>query len=171
MKKLLVLLLVLYATSAAAVTYEWTDDRGTINFTEDLGKVPKKYRKKAKVLGAEESGAPQVIEEPVKGSGTGSGAAAGTKDAAHKDKKAVPGKDDAALRTEFGAAKYQLQAIEKNMADLRGRLQDTTKMSRSEFLTLQNTLKQEEFRAQEQRKKLDQLRLNAEKSGINLDGK
>jgi hypothetical protein len=171
MKKLLVLLLVLYATSAAAVTYEWTDDRGTINFTEDLGKVPKKYRKKAKVLGAEENGTPQVIEEPVKGSATGSGSAAGTKDAAQKDKKAAPGKDDAALRSEYGAAKSQLQAIDKNIADLRGRLQDTSKMSRSEYLSLQNTLKQEEFRAQEQRKKVDQLRQNAERAGINLDGK
>ena len=62
MKKLLVLLLLLYPLSAVAVTYEWTDEKGTVNFTEDLGNVPKKYRKKVKVLGADEGGAPQIIE-------------------------------------------------------------------------------------------------------------
>jgi len=33
MKKLLVLLLLVYPLSASAVTYEWTDDGGTVSFT------------------------------------------------------------------------------------------------------------------------------------------
>ena len=71
MKKLLVLLLLLYPLSASAETYQWVDERGTTNFAEDLGKVPKKYRKKAKRLGEGEdtsstgaTGKPPVASEP-----------------------------------------------------------------------------------------------------------
>jgi len=165
MKKLLVVLLLLYPLSASAVTYEWTDDSGTVSFTEDLGNVPKKYRKKAKVLGADESGVPQIIEnaEPVKGKPKDTGAA--------KEKKASGAKEEAALSNEYRNAKANLQATEQEITELRARLEDTSKMSRSEYLTLQNTLKQNEFRVQDQRKKVDQLREKAEKAGVSLDQK
>ena len=165
MKKLLVLLLLLYPLSASAVTYEWTDESGTVNFTEDLGSVPKKYRKRAKVLGAEESGAPKIIEsgEPAKGTPSETGS--------QKEKKARGAKNEADLRGEYGAAKESLAATEQDIADLHARLGDTSKMSRAEYLGLQNTLKQDEFRAQEQRKKVEQLREKAEKAGVKVDQK
>ena len=165
MKKLLVVLLLLYPLSAIAVTYEWTDESGTVNFTEDLGNVPKKYRKRAKVLGADESGAPKIIEsgEPEKGAPKELGS--------QKEKKALEAKKEEALRNEYGIAKENLMATEQDIADLRARLGDTSRMSRSEYLTLQNTLKQDEFRAQEQRKKLEQLRVKAEKAGVKLEQK
>src|SRR5512139_1630393 len=31
--------------------YEWTDDRGIVNVTDDISKVPDKYRSRAKKLG------------------------------------------------------------------------------------------------------------------------
>lgn len=34
---------------AYAETYSWTDEHGTIHFTEDLGKVPQKFRGRVKV--------------------------------------------------------------------------------------------------------------------------
>ena len=166
MKKLLVLLLLLYPLSAVAVTYEWTDEKGTVNFTEDLGNVPKKYRKKVKVLGAEESGTPQVIIE------NSESAKNKQKElAAPKEQKPLHPKAEATLRNDYGTAKANLKATEQDVNDLRARLADTSKMSRSEYLALQNTLKQSEFRLQEQRKKLEQLRANAEKAGVTLDDK
>jgi len=165
MKKLLVVLLLLYPLSASAVTYEWTDESGTVNFTEDLGNVPKKYRKKAKVLGADESGTPQIIEntEPVKGKPRDAGNV--------KEKKAPGAKEEAALSNEYRSAKANLDATEQEIVELRARMEDTSKMSRSEYLTLQNTLKQDEFRVQDQRKKVDQLREKADKAGVSLDQK
>jgi len=160
MKKLLVLLLLLYPLSALAVTYEWTDQSGTVNFTEDLGKVPKKYRKKVKVLGADESGAPQVIDEPVKGKSK--------ETAVQKEKNAPAGKGETGLRGEYAVAKANLQATEDELTDLRRRVGDTSKMSRTEYLSLQNTIKQEEFRAQEQKRKLESLREAAKKAGVAL---
>ena len=163
MKKLLVVLLLLYPLSASAVTYEWTDAAGTVNFTEDLGNVPKKYRKKVKVLGAEESGTPQVIEEPVKVKPQGA--------SPQKEKEPATKDDAATIRDEYAAAKADLRSSEQDLADLRARLGDTSKMYRTEYLSIQNTVKQNEFRIQEQKKKLEQLRSGAQKAGVNLDAK
>jgi hypothetical protein len=163
MKKLLVLLLLLYPLSAIAVTYEWTDQSGTVNFNEDLGKVPKKYRKKVKILGADEGGAPQVIDEPVKGKAK--------ETAAPKEKNAPGGKGDAGLRGEYAIAKANVQATEDELTDLRGRLGDTSKMSRTEYLSLQNTIKQEDYRLQEQKRKLESLREAAKRAGVALEQK
>ena len=38
------ILLLLYFTQAAAVIYKWVDDRGVVNFADDLDKVPTAYR-------------------------------------------------------------------------------------------------------------------------------
>lgn len=163
MKKLLVALLLWYPLSASALTYEWTDGGGTVNFTEDLGNVPKKYRKRVKVLGSDESGTPQIIEnaEPATGKATVGGTP--------KEKKTSGGKESAALRSEYATAKASLQATEEELADLYGRLGDTSKMSRSEYLSLQNTVKQDEYRVVEQKKRLDRLLEKAEKAGVALD--
>jgi hypothetical protein len=48
-------------STAYAETYSWTDDKGTIHFTEDPGKVPKKFRTKA-LKKEETNSAPE--EEP-----------------------------------------------------------------------------------------------------------
>ena len=81
-----VAIILLFAVPVFAETYKWVDDRGTVNFADDLGSVPKKYRKKVKVLGGDEGNAPQVteIEEPTKGK------AKGEEMAPHKEQAAQP---------------------------------------------------------------------------------
>ena len=162
MKKMLLLMLLLYPLSASALTYEWTDDRGTVSFTEDLGNVPKKYRKKVKVLDGDDGGAPQstVINEPAKGK---------AKEEPAKAKKLFGGKDEAAWRNEFSTAKGNLQHAESGLVDLRARLNDTSKMSRSEYLTIQNTIKNEEARVQQLQKKLDALQESADRLGVPME--
>ena len=56
--------------------YEWTDDRGIVNVTDDLSKVPDKYRSKARKLGQSGTGqggqeviSPQVPSAPEAGPG------------------------------------------------------------------------------------------------------
>jgi hypothetical protein len=41
---ILFLLLVLLSISNAAVIYKWVDKNGSVNFTDDIGKVPPEYR-------------------------------------------------------------------------------------------------------------------------------
>ncbi len=48
MKKLLFILFVfIFASSASATVYKWSDDGGVVNFTDDYSKVPPDYRNKA----------------------------------------------------------------------------------------------------------------------------
>ena len=55
MKNVLILIvLMLFAVPLFAETFIWEDAQGTVNYADDLGKVPKQYRKKVKVFGEEE---------------------------------------------------------------------------------------------------------------------
>ena len=166
MKSLLVALLLLYPLSAIAQTYEWTDEHGTVNFAEDLGKVPKKYRKKAKIVGGEESGAPETTttSEPAEPAGGKAKVERG-----EKTKKLYGGKDEVAWRSEFIVARGEIKATESDLAELNGRLADTSQMSRSEYLAIQNTIKHNEIRLQGQQKKLEQLNDAADRAGVPMD--
>lgn len=159
MKKLLVAMLLLYPLSAVAATYEWTDAAGTVHFTEDLGSVPKKYRKKVKVLGGDESGTPQttVINEP---------AAQKPKADEQKGKKLYAGKDEGTWRKEIDAARRELEASQSNLLELKARMSDTSKMTRGEFLTIQNSIKHEAIRNEALRKKLEAVRGEAAAAGV-----
>ena len=163
MKRLLVALLLIYPLSASADTYQWTDDRGTVNFTEDYGKVPKKYRKKMKVQGDEGGAAPQssVSPEPEMDKPKSEEAEPG--------KKLYGGKDERVWRRDFDAAAYDLQSAEAELEALHGRLKDTSRMSRSEYLAIQNTLKHAESRVQGMQRKLDLLRETADRYGVPMD--
>lgn len=160
MKKLLVLLLLLYPLTAAAETYQWTDERGTLNFAEDLGKVPKKYRKKAKRLGAEEDSAVRIINEPQEEP------ARAKKEEPAAEKKLYGGKDEATWRREFLQAEFNLKNAETDLATLNGRLRDTSTMRRSEYLSIQNSMRYAEDRVQVQRKRLEQLQETADRLGV-----
>lgn len=46
---LLIAVAVLSAVPVLAETYSWTDNSGTMNFTEDYSQVPKQYRKKIEI--------------------------------------------------------------------------------------------------------------------------
>lgn len=87
---LLLVLLVVSLQDAHAGTYVWTDEQGTMNFTDDIGAVPKKFRKNVRKLGEDEPSpvlqersaataaksadeALQAAPDGVKGSGTYAG--------------------------------------------------------------------------------------------------
>jgi hypothetical protein len=163
MKRLLVALLVLYPLSALAVTYEWTDQRGTVNFTEDLGNVPKKYRKKVKIL-SDENPAPQTVEIPEPAAKGTAGTAKQEEPA--KAKKLYGGKDENAWRAEFRDAVAYVRQTESELAELRGRMTDTSKMSRAEYLSIQNAIRNNEIRLQQQQSKLDALKETADRLGV-----
>lgn len=169
MKKLLLLLLLLYPLSALAETYQWTDERGTVNFAEDLGKVPKKYRKKAKRLGSEEpppreSSAPAATPETAKPRGVEEKGEKGS-----EKNKTYGGKDELAWRREFQQANARLQSGQTELDTLNARLADTSRMTRSEYLIIQNSIKHSEARVRELRKKLDQLNSTADRYEVPAD--
>jgi Domain of unknown function (DUF4124) len=81
MKSILILIaMLLFAGPVFADTYVWEDAHGTVNFADELGKVPKAYRKKVKIFGEEEPPPQEKSEgkepaaeqgEPRKGGGEG----------------------------------------------------------------------------------------------------
>ncbi len=170
MKRLLVVLLVLSALPAYAVTYKWVDRKGTISFTEDLGNVPPEYRKKVIILDADLPTGPEITEidesegKP-KAKGTESGKEQGAAGEAKKPAM-YGGKDEKAWQKDFGKLKANLAAAEEQAGQLNGRLADTSKMSRSEYLAIQNTLKNTELRVQDLKAKLGELNDAANKAGV-----
>lgn len=172
----LLLTLALFAVPALAETYIWEDDQGTVNFTEDLGKVPKKYRKRARIVGEEESPPAEALEgkeKPAEGQlpeGSRGGVAPAGKEsvpAAKQDMKAVyGGKDAAAWKSEFAAVGADLRAAEKQLVEYRDQLKDIGNMSRTRYLSLQNTIKSIEYSVLGQRKKLDDLKKDAAAAGV-----
>lgn len=178
MKNFIVLVaLVVLAAPASAVTYKWVDDRGTVNFTEDLGNVPAKYRKKVKIVGEEEPAAEEAVTEDA-GKGRKKAPAAETKG---EEKEAAPSvrqekkkilygaKDADAWRKDYAIIKADLRAAEEQLDENRSRLQDTSKMSRGEYLGILNTNKALENRIAGLRKKMDELKQSASAAGVPAD--
>ena len=162
--------MVFFALPAIAETYTWEDDQGTVNFTEDLGNVPKKYRKKVKVVGEEALPSPEVKEggekPAAKGKGTG-GPRKETSAGKQDTKKAMyGGKDADAWKSAFESLNGELKAAEKQLVEYQGRLKDTGSMSRSEYLSIQNTIKSLENAVLVRRKKLDELKSEAGIAGV-----
>ena len=174
-KTLLLLTLLSFAVPAMGATYTWVDDQGTTNFSDDLGSIPKKYRKKAKVLGGEEEEQPpaQEQEQKVKPKEQGQPGASGAEHrgaepVAGQEKKGADfgGKSGSAWKAEFGRVNADLKAAEEQLVQLRGRLANTGGMSRGEYLSIQATIRNAESRVLELRKKRDDLAAAAERAKV-----
>ena len=166
---LIAAILVLFALPVLAVTYEWEDSQGTINFTEDPGSIPKQYRKKAKILGAEEEVAsPEagaVKDEPKSKGGGPQQAAGGNKEI----KKVYGGKTAEAWSRDFAQINGSIKAEEDQLGELKERIRDTSKMSRGEYLSIQMGIKGSESRLQRLRGKLAALTEEADRAELPAD--
>ncbi|GFO56276.1 hypothetical protein GMSM_32830 [Geomonas sp. Red276] len=165
MKTLLLALLLIYPVSALAVTYEWTDDRGTVHFTDNRGEIPKKYRKRAKVLGEDEVEAPSAPAQPKteKKPAEGQGEA---KAAGEKPNKKYGDKDEAGWRLAFQNANASIQRAEAELESLKARLNDTSNMSRGEYLSIQNSIKHTQSVLDERKQKLRELKNEADQAEV-----
>jgi hypothetical protein len=168
---IIVAILVMFAVPAVAVTYEWEDSQGTINFTEDLGSIPKQYRKKAKVLGAEEEVAPaengqgDVPGETVTGSGAKEQGKSAEQPAVEK-KKTFGGRSADSWKNDFADIDRKIKSEDEHLGDLKSSIQDTSKLSRGEYLSIQLSIKESENRLKRLREKLDTLNSDANRAGV-----
>ncbi|WP_298268277.1 DUF4124 domain-containing protein [Geobacter sp.] len=164
-------LLLLLAVPAFADIYKWVDERGTVNFAEDLGKVPRKYRKKVTVIREGTPTSPEVTETVIDQGGKerATGGADGEKPQAVKPekKKAVyGGKDEDAWKTEFAKLRSQIKANEGEVAERKAKIANPVNMSRGEYLGLQLDVKRLEEKLTDLRGKLDALTESARKAGV-----
>ncbi|HYS44004.1 MAG TPA: DUF4124 domain-containing protein [Geobacteraceae bacterium] len=174
---LVVIAMAFFAATAFAETYVWEDDHGTVNFADDLGKVPKKYRKKARIVGEEQPAAAEVPEEGKEQPAVQKQTEGGRGEAPRGNKEVAPaakvnknavygGKDASAWKSEFAGVKTELKANENQLVENRNRLKDTSGMSRSEYLSIQYTVKSLENAVLGLRKKLEDLKQEADKAGV-----
>jgi hypothetical protein len=145
------------------------DDQGTVNFTEDPGNIPQKYRKKAKIVGEEEPTVDAVKEEA--GSREKAPESAETKGTAplekQEKKKAVyGGKDESAWKAEFAQVRGELKSIDELLTSKKTLFSDPSKLSRTEYKTLQYEIKSLEQRWNDTLEKLKGLRSAATREGV-----
>lgn len=166
-------LLLLVALPAFADIYKWVDERGTISFTEDLGKVPPKYRKKVTVIPQNAPAAAEVTETVVEQGGkVQKPEAAEQKEAVkpqtpRQEKKAVyGGKDENAWKAEFARVRGDIKVYEGELAERKAKLAKPDKMSRAEYLGMQNEVKRIEEKLADLQGKLNALSESARKAGV-----
>ena len=147
------LLLVMFAIPAEALTYKWVDNEGT-HYTEDLGNVPQKYRKKVKIVGEEEdvTSPEPAAEQKDKAKGDAS-----EQTNSPEKKKTYGGKSGETWKRDFAQVNADIKANEDQLSDLKDRMKDTSKMSRGEYLSIQAGINSVEARLQRLRGKRDSL--------------
>jgi len=166
---IIVALLVLFAITVEAQTYKWEDNEGT-HYTDDLGSIPQKYRKKATLLGAEEDSTPP--EEEVKPAAKAKGSEPPQAQSAvekQDQKKTYGGKAAATWKRDFGQLNADIKAAEDQLSELKERMKDTSKMSRGEYVSIQMGINSAETRLQRLNGKLAALTEEANKANVPAD--
>lgn len=168
---MLVLLVFVCTGVSVAETYKWVDDSGTVNFADDLSQVPKKYRKKVRTMGdvgPSQAVPPETSAEanPVKGTGASPAAGGASEEGGNAKETLYGGKSGETWKSEFAALKGDLAATDAQIAELNGRLSDTSRMSRTEYLSIQNSIKNLGYHRDAVNGKLDALTGAASRAGV-----
>ncbi len=131
----------LWATSLYADVYTWTDERGTVNYTEDLSSVPKKYRKKVRHTYESAAPTPSAEAEAGKPADKAKLAAPQAPKADDPANKLYAGKRAAEWVSEINAAQSELGRLNarvKELADERKKAGDVANRADSPLLTSYN---------------------------------
>lgn len=165
---LVILLLVATPVLSSAEIYKWVDEKGQTGYADDLGKVPKKYRNSAVVTEKQEQ-AVEIIEktEPEKSPAkTDDGKGEQDRKGKEKDKPFFDGKSGDAWKQDFARQKHEVKSLEDQAEGIKERLANPGKISRGEYVILQNTQRDLDFRIERAKKKLEALNEAAEKAGV-----
>ena len=170
----LLLILVLFAVPVlcSAEVYKWVDEKGATGYSDDLSKVPEKYRNNAIAVDSGEQ-AVEILEN--------SGPVIGDKKEKEvkkeqekdlkgqekgKEQRAYDGKAGEVWKQDFARQKHQIKSLEEQATGLKERMADGNKKSRGEYLTLQNTLRDLNVRIEKAKGKLDSLNETADKADV-----
>jgi hypothetical protein len=160
------LLLGMFVGTVGAETYTWVDSSGTVNFTEDLSQVPKKYLKKVRVRSDVSPTISVVTENAVE---PASPAPVGAKDpeqSSEKKEVLYGNKSGKSWKTDFATLRAEIGATDDQVAELNSRLGDTSKMSRTDYLGIQSSIKNFQFHRDELVKKMKSLNDEASRAGV-----
>jgi len=173
--RFIILALVLLAIPAvcSAEIYKWVDEKGQTGYADDLGKVPKKYRDNAAVADKQEQPVEiidkgEVDKSPKKGGEVKDDASGDKGKGKDKDKtkQLFDGKSGEEWKRDLARLKYEVKSLEEQSAGIKERMAEGSKVSRGEYLTLQNTQRDLEVRIDKAKKKLEKTNDAAEAAGV-----
>jgi hypothetical protein len=173
MRFFITVLLMALPVICSAEIYKWVDEKGHTGFADDLGKVPKKYRDKAITTDKQEQPVEVIdkgeVEKTPKKGGEAKEETAGDKGKSKgkdKDKELFGGKSGEDWKRDLTRQKNEVKTLEEQSAGIKERMADGSKISRGEFLSLQNTQRDLEVRIEKAKKKLDALNDAADNAGV-----
>ncbi len=151
------------AAVALADTFEWTDSQGGIHFTDNIDKVPAKYRDKAQKVDVQ-----PIIQGEGKTAPTPATPAA---------QNLYGGHDGAWWRSRFSALRNEMKAIQDGLPAKRAQFTNQHRryiifnkpQDRLAQNDLNDDIKKDEARIEEIRKQLDALDIEASKAGVPLE--
>ena len=161
------LLLGMFAGTVGAETYTWVDSRGTVNFTEDISQVPKKYLKKVRVRGDMSPAVPDTIT-PAGADSVSSAPVAEKAPVERNEKQEIlyGNRSGKSWKADFDTLRAEIGATDDQIAELNSRLGDTSKMSRTDYLSIQSSIRNYQFHRGELEKKLNSLNDQASRAGV-----
>jgi hypothetical protein len=150
----LALLMVMWACSAVAETWEWVDAQGTVSFTDDPQNIPKQYRKSAKMIGGESPPPSQSAASPVPApapvpvgadaKGTVSPAQPGTSTAPAPGVKLQDnygGKTAADWKAAFSSLNGEIREVDGQLKEKQRLLKEPGTLSRSDYMKLDDEIR------------------------------
>ncbi len=174
MGKMLITLVsvLIFVGTAGAETYKWIDGKGTINFTEDYSQIPKKYRKKARIIGDVSSDTPSTVSSGTEEKSTSQARkpAAGNSEnsSTEKQEKKVfyGGKSSDAWKSEFSNLKAEMQSVQAQINEKRSRLNNSSNLTRAQYLGIEYTIKDLETKQAELQDRQNTLDSAASQAGV-----
>jgi hypothetical protein len=121
MKLFLVLLVTVFGVSVSAFadTYQWVDDKGVVNFTDNPAKVPKKYLKKVKVSPSVDAEQGSQASTPVSSEAVGPSAPSEP----NTQKALYGGHDESWWRSRYAGLRGEIKNLQSNLPAKRDELE------------------------------------------------
>ncbi len=160
------MLLGMFVGTVGAETYTWVDSNGTVNFTEDISNVPKKYLGKVRVRGEVEpasSGATENTAESVSATPVPTKT---SEEPAEQKPALYGGRSGKSWKADFSTLRAEIGSTDDQIAELNSRLSDTSKMSRGDYLGIMSSIKNFQFHRGVLEKKLKSLDEQASRAGV-----
>jgi len=170
MKSRLLVLLILFGTAASSVQaayYQWVDELGVTNFTDNPDNIPRQYRKKARKLKLQEE-PPPVKSAPAPQPPPPAAAAPGTQ------ATTFGGHPEQWWREQFTALRGELKALKDGLPDKENKVNELRRkraiyqrpQDREALYAQLSSVSVDEARIAELQQQLDALDLEASKAGV-----
>ena len=148
----LALLMVLWACSAVAETWEWVDGQGTVSFTDDPQNIPKQYRTSAKMIGGVSPPPSQLAASPVSAPVPVGADAKGTVSAVQPGAPPAPaqsarlqdnygGKTAADWKAAFSSLNGEIREVDGQLKEKQRLLKEPGTLSRSDYMKLDDEIR------------------------------